>query len=98
MGKYATLQTLTRELREDIPAAELDEYVVWGCRSKAEGEGYHPAGEPRIDWYEVTEQDVAMDLAMQREAGIDDPVATISAGDWRVRVILNVAEDVPVSA
>jgi hypothetical protein len=47
-------------------------------------EGLHPAGEPRAGWHKITRQEA-------------DPAAGLRAGDWQVQVVVDVAEDPPVS-
>jgi hypothetical protein len=91
MGKYATLQFLSREFRAEID--DPDDYVTFMSRAKAMGEGYHPVGEPKVEWFELTQYDIDMELAAMRLAGIERPVTPWRPHDWRVRVIFQVAED-----
>jgi hypothetical protein len=94
MGQYAWTTTCPREFRED---EEFDAGAALAemCRLGLKAKGLHPVGEPRIDWYEITQAEVDFKLAEMRDAGIWAPVAPFAAGDWRVRVLFEVTEDAP---
>jgi hypothetical protein len=98
MGKYAMLMYITREFREDT-GLDLDAQVAVMCLDKTRAAGYHPAGEPRLDWHQMDETDVmiyygALGLAYDP----DDQSAPVRPGDWQVRAIVRVTEDADLSS
>lgn len=94
MGKYGIQQAIAAELR-DGATFDLDRELIERAILRAEREGVQPNGEPRIDWYEITEADIAIELGMQRDADIEDSVPSGRPGDWRVLVSFSVVEDSP---
>jgi hypothetical protein len=99
MGKYGALTYITREMREDA-GLDLDAWITATCLDKARHDGYHPVGEPRTDWHEMSELDVMM-YYNSRGLTYDpaDQSASVRPGDWQVRTIIRVTEDaeLPVS-
>lgn len=91
MAKYFCMQIITRELREELPA----EIVTRMFTDFVTGQGLHPASEFELTWSEITQQEVDFELDAQRLAGVEEPIAPFRAGDWRVRGVVDVAEDAP---
>lgn len=87
MGQYAFLQVIPREFRAD---ADIDHDAVLGASylDQVRGLGYTPVGQPELDWCEIDEGEAA------REAVISG--GRLRAGDWRVRAVVEVAENDPL--
>jgi len=95
MGKWGSIQVVTAEFRRAADAEDLECMLAEQAIDLAERNGLHPIGTPRLEWSQITEMDVAIELGMQREAGIQEPAAAGKPGDWRVISRLTVAEDAP---
>jgi hypothetical protein len=92
MGTYAAITICPREFREDVDL-DAGQAVAAMVRGQLEAEGYHPAGDPRIDWCEISQQEIDLELSAQESTGIAEPFVSHRAGDWRVRVVFDVTED-----
>lgn len=85
-GRWVASTTMTKEMRErseDKGQSHVTEQAIDLCKRQ----GYHPVGDPRIDWYEISEWEAAM------SRGMYDGLELFRAGDWRARVVLMVQED-----
>lgn len=88
------MQIIPAEFRANA-ATDVDQYVKDGIRRHAIASGYTPVSDTELDWHVITEDDIRLELAAQRSIGIDKPGVPYKAGDWRVRGMLEVAEDQP---
>ena len=98
MGKWGTIQIIIAEFRDGADLADLDRVLGQEALDKAQRENLHPIGTPRVDWHQLTEADIAMNMGIQREAGITEPVPIARPGDWQALVSLTVIEDAPEPA
>jgi hypothetical protein len=94
VSAYVCTQIITAEFREDssIPA---DEIVADAFMRHVTSQGLHPVSVFSLTWHEITQQEADADLESQRLAGIERPLHSFRAGDWRARGIVDVAEDAP---
>jgi hypothetical protein len=82
MGEYVAEITCPRGSRADAETACLD-----ALRFGLATENLHATGSPRLTWYKISSEEIT--------AGELAPLI-LRAGDWHLRVVVDVAEDVPV--
>jgi hypothetical protein len=95
---YVILTTMTKELREDRPVSEAAALLVLRNHLEARNLTQQPDVTPKIDWHEVTEAQIQLELYSLNDPDMKpDRIYTeedlpYRSGDWMVRVHTRVVE------